>query len=373
MNRTLQGFLRKEFRQTLRDPRMRLLLFVAPIIQLSIFGVALSTETRNVRLAVAPPGIVERDPLLREIHDKSLASGWFLPAKTPVSDPFEAIRAGRVDAVLVPPPGGLTRAVARGDGQLQLLLDATNVTRAQGVERYLRTIAATVGAAQTLVSGGVALGTPPPLQFDVRILFNPTMRTAVFMVPGVMSMLVCLLTIILTSMSLTKEKETGTFETLISAPVTATEVILGKTIPFVLLGISNIPLILAAGILLFDLPMRGSLALLAFAALVFVICTVGIGIFISTIARNQQQSMMGGFLFLFPATMLSGMMFPIENIPDFLRWLAYLNPLTYFIEILRNILLKGGSPELVLRNIGILALMAFFTIGGSLRRFRTRL
>nr|BFD62899.1 ABC transporter permease [Bdellovibrio sp. HM001] len=356
--RTLWGFVLKEFRQTLRDPRMRILLFLAPCVQLTIFGVALSTEAKNIRLSVVgAPG----DTSLHQIHRKALASGWFAPATTTSNDPFLQIQKDEADAVMVAPAGGLDALVGRGQGELQLLINATNVTRAQGIERYFSAIVRSLYEFNQ------------PLRFDVRVLYNPAMRTSLFLVPGVMSMLVCLITILLTSMSITREKELGTFETLISAPVKPEEVILGKTVPFVLLGMSNVPLIVGVAMVLFGMPLRGSLWLLLLSAFVFVCCTVGIGLFISTIARTQQQSMMGGFLYLFPSVLLSGMVFPVENMPWVLRVFSYINPLTYFIELLRNIMLKGGDGRLIVFNILILSAMALLAITVSWNRFKTTL
>lgn len=356
--RTLIGFIKKEFLQSLRDPRMRVLLFIAPCVQLTIFGVALSTEAKNIRLSlVGAPS----DSLLQTIYRDCLASGWFIPAQTTSADPFQQMQKDEADAVMVAPPGGLDKAVGRGRGQVQLLVNAINVTRGQSIERYF--MAVTQSQFPKI----------PPLQFDVRVLYNPALRSAYFLIPGVMSLLVCLITILLTSMSIAKEKEIGTFETLISAPVHPEEVLLGKTIPYVLLGLSNIPLIMAVAVFIFDLPLRGSLWWLLLSSIVFVFCTVGIGLLISTLAKNQQQSMMGGFLFLFPAMLLSGLVFPIENMPWAIRIFSYFNPLTYFIEILRNITLKGGDARLILFNVAVLSAMAVFVIFVSWRRFKTTL
>jgi ABC-2 type transport system permease protein len=357
--------MKKEFRQALRDPRMRMLLFVAPMIQLTLFGVALNTDVTNVRLSYRPrPG----DTMLDHVYQHALASGWFLPAHPDRPEPFDQIQADETDAVLVPPPEGLTQSVIRGQGQLQLVINASNVIRAQGVENYIKAITASVVAADLKLPPAEA-----PIQFDLRILYNPSMRTAVFMVPGVMSMLVCMITILLTSMSISREKETGTFEMLIAAPVKTYEVILGKTVPYVVLGMSNIPLILAVAVLVFGVPMRGSLLVLAVAAFFFVCTTVAIGTLISTTARTQQQSMMGGFLFLFPAIQLSGMMFPLENMPYFMKLVAYLNPLTYFLELLRNIMLKGGEWSVILSHLLYLAVFGSIVTWISFRRFRTTL
>ncbi|MGZ3780637.1 MAG: ABC transporter permease [Pseudobdellovibrionaceae bacterium] len=356
--KTLLGFIKKEFLQTLRDPRMRMLLFVAPVVQLTIFGVALSTEAKNIRLSVfGSPS----DQALQDLHRKALASGWFVAAKVSSLDPFEQIQKNEADAVLVAPMSGLDKSIGRNDGQVQLLINAINVTRAQSIERYFLSIVASL------------YNTSPPLHFDVRVLYNPALKTALFLVPGVMSLLVCLITVLLTSMSITREKEMGTFETLIAAPVLPEEIIFGKTIPFVILGLTNIPLIVGAAVVLFGMPLRGYLWMLLLSAFVFICCTVGIGLFIATVAKNQQQSMMGGFLYLFPSVLLSGLVFPVENMPWFVRVFSYINPLTYFIELLRNIMLKGGDPRLLIFNLLILSAMAVFVINASWRRFKTTL
>ncbi len=356
--RVLVGFIKKELLQTLRDPRMRVLLFLAPCVQLTIFGVALSTEAKRIRLSVfAGP----QDSFVHEVYRESLASGWFIPAKVTSSDPFEQVQRDEADAVLVAPPGGLDKAMGRGQGELQLLVNAVNVTRAQSVERYLQNIIRT------------KFDLKFPMQLDLRVLYNPAMETALFLIPGVMSLLVCLITILLTSMSIAKEKEQGTFETLISAPISPADVILGKTVPFVLLGVSNIPLIVGVAMVFFGMPLRGSAVILFISALIFVCCTVGIGLLISTLAKNQQQSMMGGFLYLFPSVLLSGLVFPVDNMPWALRVFAYINPLTYFIDLLRNIMLKGGDARLILTDNLILAAMALLFITISWRRFHTTL
>lgn len=362
---TLRGFIKKEFLQILRDPRMRMILFVAPIIQMSLFGFALSTDVKNVRLA-AP--YTQNDPLLRHVYEHAIASGYFIPAKTQAVGAFAQIQSGAADAVLVAPPGGLTRAVGRGQGQIQLLVNASNVVRAQAVEAYLKAII------NSVLLHDLDLKPPAlPVQFDIRILYNPSLRTAVFEVPAVMGMLMCLTTILFTAMSISKEKEQGTFEMLISSPASVYDIILGKTIPFVVLGLANLPLILAVAVFVFEVPMRGAVALLFFSALVFVCVTVSIGTLISTITSTQQQSMMGGFLFLFPAIQLSGLMFPLENMPSYMKFLAYINPLTYYLETLRCIMLKGNDFYLIGRNLGVLAAMAVVLVFISFKRFRTTL
>jgi len=362
MNITIKSFIKKEFLQALRDPRMRMLIFAMPIIQLIIFGVAISTEVKNIRLGLVTNN---NDYKMRSIYDHAIASGNFIPITESVNElnAFDLIKAGRADAILIAPPKGLSRAMDRSEGSAQLLIDASNVVKARSVERYI----------EAIMFSQVEQKRSPLIKFDVRVLYNPAMRSALFMVPGVMCMIVCILSIILTSMSIAKEKEMGTFEMLISSPIKRSEIIIGKTIPFFLLGLSNIPIILAAGIIIFNLPVRGSLLALGIAAAAFVFCTVCIGMLISTFASSQQQAMLGSFIFLFPAQMLAGIMFPIENMPIYLKFFAYLNPLTYFVRLARNILLKDGPWLFVLQYSGILILLSLVILIISVKRFRNTL
>jgi len=362
----LRGFFRKEFKQAVRDPRMKFVLFIAPIIQLILFGVAISADVKNIRLWAEPDS---KDYVLRHIYEHSIASQWFLPAVDNRNiEPFELLRSGKIDAALISPPGGLNRALGRGTADLQLLIDATNVIQAQSVELYIKDITASVVAQDLKLQPQ-----NPPINFSMRVLFNPYLQTAYFMVPGVMCMLMCIVSVVLTSMSITREKERGTFEMLISAPISATEVILGKTIPYVIISMCDMPLILAAAVFLFGVPLRGSLLILMLASLAFVCSTVAIGTLISTFAKNQQQAMLGGFLFLFPANMFSGLMFPLENMPMVMKWLSYLDPLSHYLALLRNIMLKGNEIHFIAFHIGVLILMAIGFVYISFKRFRTTL
>lgn len=362
----LRGFLHKEFKQALRDPRMKIILFIVPIIQLMIFGVAISTDVKNITLWAK---ISPHDFILQHIYDHSIQSKWFLP--TPYdynADPYELLRAGKINAALIPPPGGLTQALGKNQGELQILIDATNVLQAQSIESYIKTLV------NQVIQDDLKLPTmDPPINFVVRVLYNPILETAYFMVPGVMCMLMCVTTVMLTSMSITREKELGTFEMLISAPASASEIVLGKTIPFVVLGMLNVPLLLSVAAIFFNVPMRGSLLVLTFASFAFVCATVAIGTLISTISENQQQATLGGFLFLFPAIMFSGLMFPLENMPAIMKWVAYLDPLSHFLSLLRNIMLIGGETSFIIQHISVLTLMAIIFVGISFKRFKTTL
>lgn len=366
MKRTLLAFIRKEFAQVLRDPRMKVVLFVMPMVQMTVFGLALSSEIKNIRLASV---FAPSDAAARRLTERFTSSGWFLPAAAPGrADPASLIVSGKADAVLVFPAEGLARAAARGRGGVQFLVDATSVTRARSVEAYARNIFSAHAAQDAGLSRAAQ-----PFGLDVRIIYNPEMESPVFMVPGVMGMIVCLVTIILTSMSLTREREMGTFETIVSAPLENHEILLGKTIPYVVLGVGDAALVIAAGFLIFGVPVKGQLWQLFAAALAFVITTVGIGTMISTISKNQQQAMMGGFIFLFPAVLMSGIMYPVENMPALLKPAVYLNPLYYFTSLLRNIMLKGGDHAAFAHYMSALAVMAAASGAAAFKRFRQTL
>jgi ABC-2 type transport system permease protein len=363
---TIIGFLKKEFAQVLRDPKMRIILLVIPIMQMMVFGLAISTEVKNIKLGTV---YNPNDNVLRRIEERSFSSKWFIPAmgrgiyNDQNIDPIEQIRSGRADVVLIPPPGGLTKALERGNGQVQLLIDATNVIRAQSIERYMQSII------NEVLNDEFHITSTTPVAFEVRILYNPALESAIFMVPGTMAMILCIVTILLTSMSIAKEKEMGTFEMIISAPVKTWEVLLGKTIPFIIIGMINAASIFMIAILVFKVPMRGHFWQLGISTFAFIVTTVSIGTLISTFAKNQQQAMMGGFIFLFLSNLLAGIMFPIDNMPFIMKIAAYSNPMTYFVKLLRNIMLKGGSPELVWIYVGILISMAILTASISYKRF----
>lgn len=365
--KTIFGFFRKEFVQALRDPRMRFMLIVTPMIQMTVFGLALSSDQKNIKLAAHAE---MKDPLMFDITRNAIGGGWFIKSdetiKTEV-DAFEKIRSGRAEAALLAPEGGLTNSVVRGHGKLQALIDSADLVRARSIDTYIHSIAVNSLEQYT----GVSI--QPPLEFEVRLLYNPETISAYYLVPGVMCMLICIITIVLTSMSIAKEKEIGTFETLISAPVGKMEILLGKTIPFLLIGSINLPLIMLVATVGFGVPMRGSYIEFAIASFFFLVTTVSIGTMISTIANNQQQAMMGGFIFLMPAILLSGIMFPVENMPFVFRVIANIDPLMYFITLIRNIMLKGGNQIVLWKCTGALALISVVSVFIAVKRFRTHL
>lgn len=383
MFKLIKAFVKKELVQALRDPRMKFMLFVTPIIQMTIFGLALNADMKNIKLYSRP---MINDPLLNDMHRDAIASGWFIKAKdqeSMIGDDISPIQSGSAEVGLYGPQGGLTQAFEMGKGRVEAVIDGTNLIRARSIVNYLanivsRAVMERLGRPDTYEYMIEAQTKPEntvktPMEFVVRILYNPELVSAYNLVPGVICMLMCIITIMLTSMSIAKEKEIGTFETLISAPISATEIILGKTIPYLIIGCINLPLIFFVAVAGFDVPMRGSYIWLMLATIFFLITTVSIGTLISTVARNQQQAMMGGFIFLMPALLLSGIMYPIDSMPLSMKIVAAFDPLMYYITLLRNIMLKGGDIEVMFLNVGALFLIAVVCVITAFKRFRLHL
>lgn len=381
--KTLAGFLRKELVQALRDPRMRAMLLVTPMIQMAIFGLALNADTKNVKLSAH---VYASDRLMNDIVRDSIASGWFIKARSDVGvqgTDIADFRSGKVETALYAPEGGLTQWFEKGRGRVEAVIDGTNLIRARAIQNYLGGIISRAadtrrGRPYTIDFSEQAEVKPAeqqfaPIYFNVETLYNPELLTPYNLVPGVLCMLMTITTIMLTSMSIAKEKEMGTFETLISAPVSVTEILLGKTVPFVIIGCVNLPLVFAVAVLGFGVPMKGPYLWLAIATLFFLISTVAIGTMISTISRNQQQAMMGSFIFLMPAILLSGIMFPLDDMPRILKLLADVNPLMYYSYLLRNIMLKGGNHMVLISYSGALGLIAFVSAATAFKRFKLRL
>lgn len=383
MFKLVLAFVKKELVQVLRDPRMKLLLFVTPLVQLTIFGLALDNDAKDIRLYSRP---MMDDRLLTDIRRNAIASGWFKLVggnEMLIGEDIEKFKSGRVEVALYAPEGGLTQWFEKGTGRLEAVIDGSDLVRARSIQAYLTNIVSEavderLGKTESYEFAREVWTKPSgtsytPIELDGRILYNPELQTSFSLVPGVLSMLICIITIMLTSMSIAKEKEIGTFETLISAPVTVKAILLGKTIPYLIIGCVNLPFIFFIAVAGFDVPMRGSFFWLGIATIFFLITTVSIGTLISIVAKNQQQAMMGSFIFLMPAVLLSGVMFPIDNMPVLLKAVAYVNPLMYFSVLIRNVMLKGGDYMVLLTHIGALFLIAIVTCTTAFKRFRLHL
>jgi len=223
------------------------------------------------------------------------------------------------------------------------------------------------------VMGGAVPSVIPVLTAQSRVWFNPDLRSRVYFVPGVIVNIIALVTIMLTAMSIVREKEIGTMEQLMVTPIRPFELIMGKLLPFAMVGIVQVVLVIAAALLVFRIPIRGSILLLFCCTLLFLLSTLGVGLFISTISQTQQQAMMSSFFFFMPALLLSGFAFPIRNMPDSVQFLTYLNPLRYFMKIVRDLFLKGVGIESFWQEVVALAVFGIAILGLSALRFQKKL
>ena len=358
----IKAFLKKEIAQTLRDKKMFGMIFIAPIIQMTLFGFALTSEVKNISIScVYSP----HDVLAQQIEKRLLASGWFVSAE---SDGLTTIR--NAEAVLVMQSQGFLKEIERGSAEIQLLIDAVNPQRAVQIENYVKNI---VSQAVSHELRNTAAGLAPPVDLNVKILYNPSLESAFFMIPALLGFILCIFTIMLTGISLSKEKENGTFEKLISSPVTVWEIILGKTFTYSLLGFIVALSMVVGAYLLFGITVKGGILKLFFVCSIFIVSSCSVAIFISTLAKTQQQAMMGSLIFLFPALLLSGLIFPVENIPVYARWIAYINPLYYLLETLRNIVLKGGDWVVMAHNSFALGLIGTALLIFGVKKFNSKL
>jgi len=360
----------KEVRQTMRDKRVLALLTVAPLVQLFVLGFAVNFDVRHV-----PTAVVDRDRSQESrAHANSLLAGDTLELKAEPANERAAehlLEHGDAAVALVFPPD-FQRDLLRGEGaQVQALVDGSDPVRSAAAANAVALHAA-ARAAQRLQEQAQARGEPPPrlpVELVPRVLYNPTLATAVYVVPGIMAMLLLIVTTVTMSMGLARERESGTLEQLQVTPLRPGVLMVGKVTPFVLVGLVDVGLALAVGAWVFDVPLRGSLWLVAGATLLYVMSTLGVGLLIATLSRTQQQAFVGGFLFLLPAILLSGVLTPLRAMPDWLAWLTWLNPVRYYVEVLRGVLLKGASLAELWRQVLLLALFGAAVLTVAARRF----
>ncbi|NOZ02465.1 MAG: ABC transporter permease [Deltaproteobacteria bacterium] len=378
MSSALYAVMRKEFRQMTRDKRMMALLILAPTLQLFVLGFAANYDVDRIETATCDS---DRTAASRALRQGLLADGTFIDVG-PARDcrrPGDDIRDGRAKVVLVI-PDGYARDLASGrTADVQVLVDGTNPV----IGRYASSAASTylnlVSARRqlpSLAAMSAAAGAEirvPTISVAPRVLYNPAMRSAIFMVPGVSAMVLLIVTTIATAMGLAREREMGTLEQVMVTPISRSELLLGKVMPFVIVGLFDVLLALVVGTWVFHVPVRGSLAVLGLGTCLYLLSTVGVGLLISTVSRTQQQAIMGGFFVMMPAILLSGVMTPIENMPGWLQPVTWLNPVRFFVEILRGVLLKGAG--VVDLWIPFVALAAFgpAVVALAVGRFRKRL
>ena len=382
--RRIREIVRKEFRQVLREPRMRVVLIFPPLLQTILFGFAVNLDVENARLAFMDQ---DRTPASRELRAAFEGSRRFVLVAEAESDAQvrELLDRGRVQAV-VRIPSGFARDVARGHtAQVQILVDGTNSNTASIIAGYASQIVTRFSArvmlaqqqdrlvGRSMSAGGPIHVTLPSVEPRSRVWFNPELRSRNYFVPGVVANIITLVTLMLTTMAIVREKEIGTMEQLMVTPIRPLELMLGKTLPFALAGLFDVVLITTAALVVFGIPFRGSVLLLLGCACIFLLTTVGAGLFLSTISRTQQQAVMAAFFFFMPVFMLSGFAFPIRNMPVPVQYLSYVDPLRYFMEIVRGIFLKGVGASVLWPQMLTLLGYGVIILTFSVLRFHKRL
>jgi ABC-2 type transport system permease protein len=370
----LLSVARKEVIQTSRDPRMMALLVIAPAIQLFIFGNAVDLDVDRVPTVVVD---ADRTSTSRE-HLAALLADGTLTETARVGSPEEAGRllvAGRA-AVAVIVPSGFDRDLRRGreTAVVQALVDGSDPNRSAvagaAVTRYFAEVAQDEVRERLGRAGLAAPPMPTIVTAAPRVLYNPHLETAVNIVPGIATMLLLIVTTIVTAMGLTRERESGTLEQILVTPVRPMVLILGKMLPFAVIGLFDFLLAITVGAYAFDVPVRGSLLLLFGATLLYLITTLATGLYISTISQTQQQAFLGGFLFMMPAALLSGIMTPVRSMPGWLQPLTFINPLRHYADLLRAVLLRGAGIDEVVPQLTFLAVFGVALATLATLRFR---
>jgi len=368
----IKSILVKEFLQVFRDPRMRVVIIVTPLVQLIVFGYAANTDVQSV-----PTAIYDLDNT-RQSRDliRAFTYSRYFTDKYHISTDAEQndlINKGRVSAVLRVDWGFGRDLVGNRSAQFQLILDASDSNTANIVLSYANQVMNRYNSDALKDRMTVFMKIAPAItQVDMRdrAWFNVNLESKNYYIPGVIALIVTIMTLLLTSMSIVREKEIGTMEQLIVSPLRPVELILGKLIPFAVIALGVMCLITFIGCYWFRIPLRGGISLLLLTTCVYLMTSLGMGLFISTLSSTQQEAMMSTFLFFFPANLLSGFMYPIMNMPVPIQYLTYLNPLRYYLTILRGIFLKGIGIEILWPDIVMLFFFGIIILGMSSLRFR---
>ena len=359
----LWPMLWKEFVQMRRDRLTLAIMVTIPAIQLVIFGFAIRTEVRNLPTVVLDESNTAQSRALVEVM-RNTGNFRIVGGVTSRGQVRDWIGRGRARAAVVIPPG-FARDLKRGRGATaQVIVDAADPLASQSA------MSGAVLAGQAAAPRLAGRRDPVPLlEVRVRPWYNPGVRSEVYIVPGLIGVLLSLTMILITSLAITRERERGTLEQLIVTPIGKLSMMLGKILPFVLVGYVQMTVILALGWILFGVPVRGSLLQLYAVSLLFVLANLGLGLFVSTVARTQAQAMQMSFMLLMPNILLSGFMFPVEAMPRVMRWMSAVLPLTQYLKVLRGILLRDTGITQLLPEVGALGLMAVVILMLSVARF----
>jgi ABC-2 type transport system permease protein len=367
----VREFVRKEFIQLFRDKKNRPLLIIAPLIQLIVFGYVVTTDVRDIRIGFLDQAKTRESRMLIDALDANQTFRIINYSENP-TNLEELLLARKIDlAVKVGPDFSST--IRKGDTALvQVIVDGSMSNMASVRMAYTSLVFNRFNQQliyelypQKIVYGKI--------DSRIRTWYNPNLYSHNFYVPGIVAFLIMLTSLLFTSMAVIREREVGTMEQLIVTPVKPLELILGKTMPYVAISLAQMIGVSLFAIFWFAIPFKGSVMLIFVGALLFIMSTLGLGLFISTISATQQQAMMTTFFFILPLFMFSGFVFPIENMPVVIQWLTYLNPLRYFLVIIRGIFLKGVGIQILWPQFVALMALGAIVFTGAITRFKKRL
>lgn len=365
--REFGAFVKKEFYHILRDKRTMLIVLVMPVVLIILFGFALSTEVRNVNIAILSPS---SDPTVRQIAERLDASEYFTVTQwlDRPEEIDEVMKSGEVQLVVAFGQNFSGGMLSPDGSQMQLIVDASDANMAQSYTSYASGIIAAFG--NEMASGGTESGILTQVQF----LYNPQMKSAYNFVPGIMGLIMMLICTMMTSISIVREKETGTMEVLLVSPVRPIYIVVSKMVPYFVLSCINLATILLLSVFVLGVPVAGSLAALWLVSLIYIIANLSLGLLISTMAQQQVIALMfSGLLLMMPTMLLSGMVFPIESMPWPLRGISCILPARWYITVVRKLMIQGLPMIYAWKEIVILASMAVVLIGASLKKLNNRL
>lgn len=363
------GFIiAKEFRHIVRDPKSLAIAMLMPVFMTLLYGYAVNLDTRNIRLAVIDE---ERTVHSRELAASFYRSGYFIPALSAadVNDMERVLRTGDAHAVLVLRRGFSEAIRSLEPYEAGLFVDGSDANRAAAATNYSNIVFFNfLGGALSGSAGG------PRVSISQRVLYNPDLRSPDFFVPGLIAIILMMISALLTSVAIVREKETGTMEQLLTSPVTPRQIIAGKIVPYIVLAFTDGILVLLFAVVHFRVPFEGSYALLSFVGVLYVTAALSIGVLISTIVRTQLVAMLAALMAtVLPSVMLSGFIFEIKNMPVVLQYLSTIIPARHFIVVIRGVMLKGvGAPALWQETL-VLAALTVLLLGVAMRRFKFKL
>jgi len=359
---------RKEMYHILRDPRSLIIAILMPIMMTFLYGYAINLDIKNIEL-----GVLDQDQTMesRDLIGRFYNSDYFIrPAHAAdLSNPELTLKRGDAHAILIIQPG-LAKAIKNMTAyELGFLIDGADANTAAAASSYSQVIVG--GYSRDVITKGYKI---PMVTIANRILYNPDLKSSHFFVPGLIAIILMMISALLTSVTIAREKETGTLEQLLTSPVTPSQIIIGKVAPYILLALLDGILILLFAVFHFGVPFTGSIALLFFCGILYIIASLSLGILISTMVRTQQLAMMAALVItMLPSVMLSGFIFEIKNFPPVLKFIAYLIPARYFLLIIRGIMLKGSGMDVLWPYAGVLGLLTVILLTVAAKKFHMKI